>query len=207
MTAIPVSLLLAACGLLLLGRGPVHAPVRLLPPEPSLGDRPSTARRARRGMLLVTGGSGTAASPLPLAASWDLLAACLRSGMTVPAAVRAVAPDVPGPGRFALLRTAELVALGCDPADAWAPAMDCADTAALARTARRTARSGAAMADAIAALARELRDTASDTAEARAQRAGVIVTGPLGLCFLPAFLCLGVVPVVAGLAEGMVSSL
>jgi hypothetical protein len=29
----------------------------------------------------------------------------------------------------------------------------------------------------------------------------VLITGPLGLCFLPAFFCLGVLPVVVGLAE------
>ncbi len=33
-----------------------------------------------------------------------------------------------------------------------------------------------------------------------AERAGVLIAGPLGLCFLPAFLCLGIVPVVLGLA-------
>lgn len=27
-----------------------------------------------------------------------------------------------------------------------------------------------------------------------------MVSGPLGLCFLPAFICLGIVPVVIGLA-------
>jgi pilus assembly protein TadC len=35
---------------------------------------------------------------------------------------------------------------------------------------------------------------------AAAERAGVLIAGPLGLCFLPAFVCLGIVPVVAGLA-------
>jgi hypothetical protein len=32
------------------------------------------------------------------------------------------------------------------------------------------------------------------------RRAGVWVLAPLGLCFLPAFLCLGVVPLVLGIA-------
>jgi pilus assembly protein TadC len=32
------------------------------------------------------------------------------------------------------------------------------------------------------------------------QRAGVRVLAPLGLCFLPAFVCLGVVPLVIGIA-------
>jgi hypothetical protein len=37
-------------------------------------------------------------------------------------------------------------------------------------------------------------------AGAAAQRASVLIAGPLGLCYLPTFLCLGIVPVVAGLA-------
>ncbi|CKW18115.1 alanine rich membrane protein [Mycobacterium tuberculosis] len=32
------------------------------------------------------------------------------------------------------------------------------------------------------------------------ERAGVLIAGPLGLCFLPAFLCVGIVPLVVGLA-------
>ena len=35
---------------------------------------------------------------------------------------------------------------------------------------------------------------------AAAQRASVLIAGPLGLRCLPMFLCLGIVPVVAGLA-------
>jgi glycerate 2-kinase len=37
-------------------------------------------------------------------------------------------------------------------------------------------------------------------AGAAAQRASVLIAGPLGLCYLPTFLCLGIVAVVAGLA-------
>jgi hypothetical protein len=33
----------------------------------------------------------------------------------------------------------------------------------------------------------------------------VLITGPLGLCFLPAFLVIGVVPVVVGLAGQLVA--
>jgi len=138
--------------------------------------------------------------PLALAGTWDLLAACLRSGLPVPSAVRAVAIDLPDDAQLAMRRTAELLALGADPVDAWAPALACPRTAGLARGARRTARSGAALADVAATQAAAVRDGAGDAAEAAAQRAGVLVTGPLGLCFLPAFVCLGIVPVVAGLA-------
>jgi Flp pilus assembly protein TadB len=137
---------------------------------------------------------------LGLAATWDLLAACLRAGLPVPTAVAAIAGDLPAGAASALHRVADLLALGADPVAAWAPALDCPETAGLARGARRTTRSGTALAEVVAELATTVRDGAADAAEARAQRAGVLITAPLGLCFLPAFVCLGIVPVVVGLA-------
>lgn len=144
--------------------------------------------------------------PLAIAGRWDLLAACLRGGLPVSAAVRAVAMEMPGRPGEALRRTAELLALGADPIAAWAPALRDPATAELARGARRSARSGAALAGVADALAAEVRAAATDLAEARAQRAAVAVTAPLGLCFLPAFLCLGVVPVVIGLATRLMAA-
>jgi hypothetical protein len=135
--------------------------------------------------------------PLRLAAGWDLLAACLRAGMPVPTAVRVVADRMPG--GTALRTTADLLALGADPTVAWRPVADVPRTAALARSARRAARSGTELAAVASDLAEEVRQEANDASEARAQRAGVLVAGPLGLCFLPAFLCLGIAPVIAGL--------
>ena len=154
------------------------------------------ARRAARP-------SGPKADSFRLAITWELLAAALRAGLPVSQAIQAVASDLPGPPGRALRATADLLALGADPVQAWDPAKDCPSTAPLARAARRTARSGAALAGAATALADEVRASTEAAAEARAQRAAVLVSGPLGLCFLPAFICLGVVPVVAGLTAGM----
>lgn len=141
-----------------------------------------------------------AVDPLRLAAGWDLLAACLRAGMPVPTAIRVVADRIPGDGGTALRAAADLLALGADPADAWRPVADVPVTAAFARSAKRTARSGTELAAVATALADEVRVSASDASETRAQRAGVLIAGPLGLCFLPAFMCLGIAPVIAGLA-------
>jgi Flp pilus assembly protein TadB len=138
--------------------------------------------------------------PMTLAAAWDLLAACLRAGLPVPTAVTAVAGELPETAATALRSSAELLALGADPATAWAPAIECADTAALARGVRRAALSGTALAELVTDLAATIRAGAADQAEAQAQRAGVLITAPLGLCFLPAFICLGIAPVIAGLA-------
>ncbi|RZS41258.1 type II secretion system (T2SS) protein F [Herbihabitans rhizosphaerae] len=142
--------------------------------------------------------------PLGLAAIWDLLAACLRAGLPVPTAIRAVAADLPGETGTVLRATSDLLALGAGPEAAWAPTAAHDPTAALARGARRTARSGSALAGLAGALATEARSESAEAAEARSQRAGVLITGPLGLCFLPAFVCLGIVPVVIGLASRLV---
>ena len=144
--------------------------------------------------------------PLGLAATWDLLAACLRAGLPVPTAIRAVASEAPPGCAEVLHRTAELLALGSDPVQAWAPALAEPATEALARGARRSARSGTALAEVADGLAQRIRAASADTAEARAQRAAVLIAGPLALCFLPAFLCLGVLPVVVGLAGRLLIS-
>ncbi|WP_176706946.1 type II secretion system F family protein, partial [Mycobacterium malmoense] len=117
-----------------------------------------------------------------------------------------------GGGGRALRRAADLLALGADPAVAWAATPDPRDTAgdahveALLRLARRSAASGAALAGGVAELADQSRHDAAHAATAAAERAGVLIAGPLGLCFLPAFVCLGIVPVVAGLAGDVLQS-
>lgn len=106
-------------------------------------------------------------------------------------------------------RAADLLALGADPAVAWSISRDKSvdvQTDALLRLARRSASSGAALADGVAELADQARHDAAHAAAAAAERAGVLIAGPLGLCFLPAFVCLGIVPLVAGLAGDVLQS-
>jgi pilus assembly protein TadC len=141
------------------------------------------------------------ADPFAAASALDVLAVCLSGGMTVPAAARATADSAPQALGALLGRAADLLALGADPDSAWRvhPSDDDA-CAALARLARRSASSGSALAGGAADLAEQSRQEATHLAAAAAERAGVHIAGPLGLCFLPAFVCLGIVPVVAGLA-------
>jgi hypothetical protein len=77
---------------------------------------------------------------------------------------------------------------------------------ALLRLARRSASSGTALAQGVAELADQSRHEAADAASAAAERASVLIAGPLGLCYLPAFVCLGIIPVVAGLAGDVLRS-
>jgi hypothetical protein len=55
----------------------------------------------------------------------------------------------------------------------------------------------------VAGLGADARADWARTATARARRAAVLVTAPMGLCFLPAFVTVGVLPVVIGLAGGV----
>jgi Flp pilus assembly protein TadB len=138
--------------------------------------------------------------PADVAAAWEQLAVCLEAGLPVAAAVAAAAATLPGLTGGALGRVAGLLELGADPTQAWNSVEDVPNVATFARAAGRSAGTGAALARAARTEGSRVRADLADGAEARAQRAGVLVAGPLGLCFLPAFLVLGVVPVVVGLA-------
>jgi pilus assembly protein TadC len=187
----------AIAGALLITPGPARARLRLR----SLVRRCDPARGG-------TADRNSPGTPIPvqeldLASAWQLLAACLRAGMPVPVALAAVCAGLGEPAGGALHRTAQLLALGADPAQAWQPAMDCPATARLARAALRSCHSGAALAESLTRLAMQARAGARAQSEARAQRAGVLIAAPLGLCFLPAFLATGVIPVLLGLASGL----
>ena len=135
-----------------------------------------------------------------LAAAWAGMAVCLEAGLPVASAVAAAATSLGGSTGLVLRRVAGLLELGADPAEAWRVAQDHPAAAAFARTAARSAATGAALARTARAESTRAREALTDIAEARAQRAGVLIAAPLGLCFLPAFLVLGVAPVVIGLA-------
>lgn len=209
MTAAALSMLLMAAALMVTpGPAGPRSRVRgyaVRRREVSTGTGRIRARPMEFGRLLGLGSPADGdGDRLALAGAWDLLAACLRAGMPVPVAVLAVAEGLDAPAGPALHRAAELLALGADPDQAWQPALDCPHTARLGRVARRSGRSGIALAESLVRLAVAERAGAREQAETRAQRAGVLIAGPLGLCFLPAFLAIGVVPVVIGLAAGLV---
>jgi pilus assembly protein TadC len=170
---------------------------------------PARGHRLRHGL---SHGPADGSDPLAVASSLDVLGVCLAAGMAVSTAAAAAAPSAPPKLAGTLRRAADLLALGADPSVAWSISPDVsagsvdAQTDALLRLARRSASSGAALAGGVAELADESRDDAAHAAAAAAERAGVLIAGPLGLCFLPAFVCLGLVPVVAGLAADVLQS-
>ncbi|MCV7426947.1 type II secretion system F family protein [Mycobacterium montefiorense] len=182
----------------------------LIGPGPSVvRARAGTTARAQRVRPGLTEAPAHRSDPLAVASSLDVLAVCLAAGMAVSTAAGATAASAPPKLARVLRRAADLLALGADPAVAWSmspKAVVDVQTDALLRLARRSASSGAALAGGVAELADQSRHDAAHTAAAAAERAGVLIAGPLGLCFLPAFVCLGIVPVVAGLAGDVLQS-
>jgi hypothetical protein len=133
-----------------------------------------------------------------LPAACDLLAVCLSAGVPVGVALAAVGGVVPAPLGPQLSGIAGLYRLGAEPRRAWADAPE--PLAGLGRVLVRAGESGASVAPGLRTLAADHRAEVRSATEAAVRRAGVWVLAPLGLCFLPAFVCLGVVPLVLGIA-------
>ncbi|MFJ9946630.1 type II secretion system F family protein [Kitasatospora sp. NPDC091207] len=138
----------------------------------------------------------------------ELLAACLGSAASPASAVTAVGRSVGAPMGPRLVTIAAELALGAPPEVCWSrlgeehPAL-----APLARCLVRTSLSGAPAAGPLIGLAQARRSAAARAAHARVRRCGVLATAPLGLCFLPAFVLISVVPVVLGLTTGFARSI
>jgi Flp pilus assembly protein TadB len=145
---------------------------------------PAEVRDARR----------RAVADLPLGA--DLLGAALRAGAPVDRAAAAVADALGGPLGERLGRTARSLRLGAGPPEAWGHLSDVPGAGRVIAAAVRSSASGGALAGALSRVADDLRGDRTTAAEAAARRAGVLIVLPLGLCFLPAFLLAGLVPVV-----------
>jgi pilus assembly protein TadC len=144
------------------------------------------------------------AAELPL--TLDLLCVCLQAGMPLVAALETVADALPGPFTEDLRVVAGLQRLGAAPPAAWADLASDPDLAAVGRAVARSAESGSRLAAAFDRLAADRRSALAAAGLARARTAGVVAMAPLGLCFLPAFVCLGIVPIVLSLAAEVLPS-
>ncbi len=133
---------------------------------------------------------------LPVAC--DLMAVCLAAGLPVGGALTAVSAVLPAPLGPELATVAGLYRLGAPLRRAWTDVPP--ELTGLGRVLVRAGESGSAVVPALQGLVADTRAEARSHADAGVRRAGVWVLAPLGVCFLPAFLCLGVVPLVLGIA-------
>lgn len=133
---------------------------------------------------------------VPLVA--DLLAACLAAGATPIDALRA-AGDSSAAAAGVCRPVAGRLAMGLAPPEAWADWLARPDLATIARACIRAAETGAATTQELQRAGERARSRRRADLARRAHRAGVWAVLPLGLCFLPAFVLVGIVPFALGL--------
>jgi len=133
-----------------------------------------------------------------LPAALDLIAAALTGGRPPASALTAVAHAVDEPIAAELATVADRLVVSGDMRSALVDAPD--SLGILARALIRAEESGAPVAMVVATAADDVRrDARADRREA-ARRVAVRTAAPLGLCFLPAFFLVGIVPTVLAIA-------
>lgn len=133
----------------------------------------------------------------------ELVSAALAAGSTTETAVGLAADAAPAGVADVLREVVAGLRLGAPADEAWRPALALDGFDRLARAAVRSAASGAALRAACSELARRERRLRHLEAQAAVKRAGVWAVLPLAVCYLPAFVLLGVVPVVVGLLQSV----
>jgi hypothetical protein len=182
--------------------------------------------------LLVGGPVGVAAAPLVAAGCWvalgraepaavrrereavvrdlphlvELLAATLRSGAAPAEGLATACAALPGPAATRLETVQARLRLGVAPAEAWRTLSVDPVLAPLGRALARSHASGASVVATVERLADDLERDARAAVEDRARAVGVRAALPLGLCLLPSFLLLGIVPTVAALLDTLAPS-
>jgi Flp pilus assembly protein TadB len=132
-----------------------------------------------------------------------LLAAALRAGLAPAAAIELVSRALPGAASYRLAPVAARLQLGGDPVAIWTGLAADPELAPLGRTLARAHRTGTPVAAAVERLAADLAAHARAEVEDRARAVGVRAAVPLGLCLLPSFLLLGIIPLAVALAAAI----
>lgn len=132
-----------------------------------------------------------------------LLATSLRGGVGPGVAAGQVCAALPGAAATRLGVVEDQLALGIDPERVWTMLAADPELAPLGRALARAERTGAPVAAVVQRLADDLATSSRAEVEDRARAVGVRAAIPLGVCLLPAFLLLGIVPLVASLITGI----
>lgn len=133
----------------------------------------------------------------------DLVVAALEAGRPPGSALGLVAGSVDDPLSSELATIAARLSAGGDPRAVWTHLAEHPVLGPVGRAFARADDSGMAVGRVVRAVAEEMRRTRRAAARERSRRVGVRTAGPLGLCFLPAFFLVGVVPAIAGVVLGL----
>lgn len=143
--------------------------------------------------------AGTPVGCATFALTLDVMAGCLAAGASMPAALAAAQVAAPESARESFAAAALALSRGDDPAQTWLQfGADVPELAAVSRLCSRAASTGAAVAAELHRIAAAQRISLDTARRRRLQRASVWLVLPLGLCFLPAFVLVGIVPLVTG---------
>jgi Flp pilus assembly protein TadB len=134
----------------------------------------------------------------------DLMVAALAAGAAPGTALARVAGVAGGAAAEELRPYAFRLELGGDPVTVWRSLAAHPQLGRLGAALLRSAESGAQVTGALTRLAEELRSRERADVETRVRQVEVKAAVPLGVCLLPSFVLLGVVPLVAGSALGFV---
>lgn len=167
-------------------------------------DRSELRRTVLLGVRERSPGPSRAGAVLDVPVLVELLAAAVRAGAGVPRAVGAVGAVVGGTDGDALLRVGERLRLGADWDAAWGDAPARLDI--VRRSLRGAWVDGAAPTEALRAAGAQHAHERRAAARTAAARLGVRLVLPLGACFLPAFVLVGLVPVLLALGVDLLST-
>ena len=137
----------------------------------------------------------------------ELVASCLEAGATIETSLRAVGVALGPPLGEPLESAAQDLRMGGSVSEASAILKKGSSTGlgVMGSAMERSSRSGAPLAGTILDEAAAMRQQWADRTRAHARAVSVRSVLPLALCFLPAFLLLGVVPIVAGLMTSVLT--
>lgn len=135
----------------------------------------------------------------------DLLGATLAAGAPMRAALDAAGAAVGEPSRSGVRPVVAAMDLGAEPAVAWLAAVEVTALRPVVDAVVRSSESGAPLTTVLSRIAGDMRRERQTAVEVAARSAGVRAVAPLAACFLPAFLLVGVVPVVASLAGALLA--
>lgn len=185
----------------------------LVAASPWWARRAGVARRA-----VVVGGSTGAGSrgprgsrgrsdgeehPVEIGVLLELLAAAVRAGAALPRALDVVGAAVGGPDGGALRGVGAALVLGASWDVAWSRVP--ARLVVVRRALRPAWVHGAAPAPSLRTAGEALRQDRTAAARTAAARLAVHLVLPLGTCFLPAFVLVGLLPVLLSLGSGLLA--
>lgn len=131
----------------------------------------------------------------------DFLAVCMDAGLPTAHAVDEVARVSPSPTRGLLREIAAQLALGRAGPAAWESLRSHPVWGRVAVDVIRAEHAGTALAGVLRDHAEDARQEQREAAARRARSVGVRSVVPLMACFLPAFMAVGVVPIIASLMQ------